>query len=188
MTIKKFWRDIPNRVDNNYSQFWALNDIIERDNLWPNDVREAYHAILLQTLTPWEKLNVHWQIQYLIEESKIPVNKILWFIWLKFASFEDALDSVITNTAFKNAIHLEQLKEIVSNMWLVWLLDMNVKNLQTMETVFNHSIDLMEDDTPEIRLKNTEEALLEIQQYMLPGTGLYLNPLVMDKAVMSDSK
>lgn len=188
MAIKTFWKDIPDRVDSDYSQFWAFNDVIERDNLWPDEVRGAYHAILLDTLSSSEKYDIHWQVQYLIEEAKVPVNTILNFVWLKFSSFEDALDSVIANTAFRSAKNLEQLKGIVSNMDLKWLLDMNVKNLVTMETVFNYSIDLMESDTPEVRLQKVETALLEIQKYMLPGNGLYLNPLVVNNVDIRNSK
>lgn len=180
MTIKAFWKDIPERVCNDYSQFWALNNVIERDNLWPDEVREAYHAILLETISVSEKNDIHWQVQYLVEEARVPVNTILNFVWLKFSSFEDALDNIIANTEFRRAVNLDQLKGIVSNMDLMWLLDMNVKNLITMETIFNYSIDLSENDTPEIRLRKVEEALLEIQKYMLPGNGLYLNPLVVN--------
>jgi len=186
MTIKVFWADIPQRLSKDYSDFSALNDTIEKDSLSPDDVKEAYHAVLLETLSTSEKQNVHWQIQYLTDEIKVPVNTILSFIDAKFSSFEDALDGVIAGTEFRRAINLNQLKEIISNMWLVGLLDMNVKKLTTMETVFNYSIDLSEDDTPEARLKKTEQALLEMQEHMWPGNGLYLNPLVMDKWVMKN--
>jgi hypothetical protein len=65
---------------------------------------------------------------------------------------------------------------------------MNVKNLTTMGTVFNYSIDLMDSDTPEVRLQKVETALLETQKYMLPGNGLYLNPLVVNNVDIRDSK
>jgi len=127
MRFKLFNETIPKEMQD-FKDFWALNQLIEVDNLSPDQVIDAYHDMILRTLENAEKTNLHFQIQYLFDEVKIPVNRVLSFLEAKFSSLEDAISSVIKQTQLKDSGIWERM-DILTGLEYTWVIKVVTSNI-----------------------------------------------------------
>lgn len=118
MDFKVFGEVIPTGRED-LKPFDDLNKLIEREELGPDTVRSAYHDLLLDTLDNSQKTNLHWHIQYLFEEVKIPVNRVLTFLDAKFWWIKDAMIAEVTGTKLENCWILRSI-DIFSNLSIWW--------------------------------------------------------------------
>lgn len=146
--LKRFTDTIPDTTEwKEYQSFTAFNKAIEDENISPEDALQAYHDVLLDTISDLEKTTLHWQMKYLIEESKIAVNKIHKFISFKFPSWAEIMKDIILNSPALQHSNSSALIELLSS-------DQHIVCIASIKWIGGDTIDTIHLDMP---FKDSEE-------------------------------
>lgn len=167
MLLKVFDKIIP-EDKKEFQDFWSLNNIIERDNVTIDQVKTAYHDILLWTLGDHEKTELHYQIQYLFEEIKIPVNKILAFLDIKFSSLEDAITKIIKQTKLKDSGIWEGM-HILTGLEYAWVIKVITSNVYSKDRRVVIELEFPEIETAQERFAIVKDFLFKLDDGIQHG-------------------
>lgn len=167
MTFKIFGTTVPADAEE-FKDFWTLNNVMERDNISPDEVRQAYHDVLLWTLNDVQKTDIHWQIQYLFNEVRVPVNRVLHFLDAKFGSLEDAIFSAISESKLKSTNMWRDIS-IFTDMSVMWRIESRVINTGTNLEKAMIVLEFSQDETEEQRLEAFKVYLSWLEEVLEDG-------------------
>lgn len=111
-TMKRFEETIPDSIEGmKYEKFRHLNNILHIDNTPYREAQQAYYDVLWNDMKEEEKQEIHYAIRFLIEEDKVAVNTILWFLNYKFTKIEVIIDELLEGLNFPVTVY-DAIKKI----------------------------------------------------------------------------
>jgi hypothetical protein len=148
MPEKIFW-EIPNELKEKFSDLEDFNKFLEKDAYFYADI---YRSCLKAISDFWEKVDtseyeeLDFQIKYLIEETKVPINKILGFVKSKY------LGKVlhITSLMLKLEPKIEEILRSIVKIWkwkIVFTSLYKNANNTTIERKYWFDFDLNNEDS-----------------------------------------